>query len=216
MFLPTASAGALASLVVSLAWPGSLCAQVFGAVRPSGLVVLTNIPKETSETGLKVIVAGPPGVQDGNAAMASGPASGEGGGNDDVDTSRFAEIIAEAGRRWNVRPELLRAVIAVESKFNPLAVSKRGARGLMQLMPETAKRFAAGNLFDPRVNVLAGAQYLRALLDLFDDNVELAVAAYNAGEQSVIKAGYRIPTNPETKAYVPAVMARYRRLIAGL
>lgn len=209
------SASAVASLLALIAWPGTASGQVFGAVRPNGLVVLTNLPKETSETGLKVIVAGPIAEQAGNAAGASGAERGA-GGEDDLDASRFAEIIAEASGKWKVRPELLWAVIAVESRFNPLAVSKRGARGLMQLMPQTAKRFAAGDLFDPRANVLAGAQYLRALLDLFDNNVELAVAAYNAGEQSVIKAGYRIPTNSETMAYVPAVMARYRRLIARL
>jgi soluble lytic murein transglycosylase-like protein len=212
--LPT-SAGVV-SLALSLAWPGSSSAQVFGAVRPGGLVVLTNIPKEMGETGLKVIVGEPPVVHGGNAAQASRLAQEAGSANDDVDSSRFAAIIADAGRKWNVRPELLRAVIAVESNFDPLAVSKRGACGLMQLMPGTAKRFAVADLFDPRANVQGGAQYLRFLLDLFGDDVELALAAYNAGEQTVIKAGYRIPTNPETKAYVPAVMARYRRLIAEL
>lgn len=208
-------AGVLASLIVSLACPGSASAQVFGAVRQNGLVVLTNLPKETSETSLKLIVAAPPAEQPDNESIASGLESNAVGVGD-IDTSPFAEIVTEASRKWKVRPELLQAVIAVESGFNPLAISKRGARGLMQLMPGTAKRFAAGDLFDPRTNVLAGAQYLRTLLDLFDDNVELAVAAYNAGEQSVINAGYRVPAIPETKAYVPAVMARYRRLMARL
>ena len=213
--LTTKNTGAVAALIVLLAWPDLSSAQVFGVVRPNGLVVLTNLPNGAREAGLKVIVAGPPAVQPDDSAGAL-VAGTDPDGEDDVDMSRFADVIAEASLKWNVSAALLRAVIAVESRFNPLAVSKRGARGLMQLMPKTAKRFAAGNLFDPRANVLAGAQYLRALLDLFDDNVELAVAAYNAGEQSVIKAGYRIPKNPETKAYVPAVMTRYRRLIAQL
>ena len=205
------SVGLLATLMVCIGWPGAANAQIFGAVRPNGMVVLTNIVGETHAGGLKVIVSGSAdaATRDGAASSASVSTS------NDADGSVFAEIIAEAGRKWNVRPELLRAIIAVESKFNPQAVSKRGARGLMQLMPETAKRFVTGNLYDPRTNVLAGAPYLRALLDLFDDNVELAVAAYNAGEQSVIKAGYRVPAIPETRAYVPAVMARYRRLISG-
>jgi soluble lytic murein transglycosylase-like protein len=218
----SASAGFIASLTACIALPNTASAQIFGTVRPSGMVVLTNIPSAMREADLKVIVASPPNAAASNAATNNaatsnavvtpipGPAA-----PDDSDASRFAEIIAEAGRKWNVRPELLRAVIAVESSFNPLAVSKRGARGLMQLMPETARRFAAGNLFDPRANVLAGARYLRTLLNLFDDDIELALAAYNAGEQSVIKAGYRIPAIPETRAYVPAVMARYRRLISG-
>jgi len=213
----SASVGFIASLTACIALPNTASAQIFGTVRPSGMVVLTNIPSAMREADLKVIVASPPNAAASNAATNNAavtpilaPAA-----PDDSDASRFAEIIAEAGRKWNVRPELLRAVIAVESSFNPLAVSKRGARGLMQLMPETARRFAAGNLFDPRANVLAGARYLRTLLDLFDDDIELALAAYNAGEQSVIKAGYRIPAIPETRAYVPAVMARYRRLISG-
>jgi soluble lytic murein transglycosylase-like protein len=214
----SASVGFIASLTACIVLASTASAQIFGTVRPSGMVVLTNIPSATRETDLKVIVASPPNAAASNAAATNNaavtpiPAPAA---PDDGDASRFAEIIAEAGRRSNVRPELLRAVIAVESRFNPLAVSKRGARGLMQLMPETARRFAVGNLFDPRANVLAGARYLRALLDLFDDNIELALAAYNAGEQSVIKAGYRIPAIPETRAYVPAVMARYRRLISG-
>jgi soluble lytic murein transglycosylase-like protein len=212
-----ASVGFIASLTACIVLPSTASAQIFGTVRPSGMVVLTNIPSAMREADLKVIVASPPNAAASNAATSNAavtpiPAPAA---SDDVDTSQFAEIIAEAGRKWNVRPELLRAVIAVESSFNPLAVSKRGARGLMQLMPETARRFAAGNLFDPRANVLAGARYLRVLLDLFDDNIELALAAYNAGEQSVIKAGYRIPAIPETRAYVPAVLARYRRLISG-
>ncbi len=200
-----------ASVTMAIALPGSACAQIYGDVRPNGAVVLTNIPGEMNESGLKVIVGKPSDAATRNAIATPLVTLDE----DGVKTSQFADILAEAARKWNVRAELLRAIIAVESGFNPLAVSKRGARGLMQLMPETAKRFAVSNLFDPRANVLAGAQYLRALLDLFNDNVELAVAAYNAGERSVIKAGYRIPAIPETKAYVPAVMARYRRLISG-
>jgi soluble lytic murein transglycosylase-like protein len=198
--------GLIVALAIGIAWPAVASAQIFGAVRPNGAVVLTNLAGERRAGDLEVIVEGSPDWATGNSATATA--------SNDVDGSRFGNIIVEAGRRWNVRPELLRAIIAVESKFNPQAVSKRGARGLMQLMPDTGKRFAASNLFDPRTNVLAGAQYLRALLDLFDENIELAVAAYNAGEQSVIKAGYRIPANRETRAYVPAVMARYRRLIS--
>ena len=86
----------------------------------------------------------------------------------------------------------------------------------MQLMPETGRRFSAGDLFDPRANVLAGARYLRLLLDLFSGDIELALAAYNAGEAAVIRAGYRIPAFAETQSYVPAVMAHYRRFAAAM
>jgi soluble lytic murein transglycosylase-like protein len=201
-----AQAPGFLALAACFAWPAAASAQIFGTVRPNGTVVLTNLAGERRAGEFKVIVQGAPDGESGATAATSA--------SHDVDGSLFGDIIAEAGRKWNVRPELLRAIIAVESKFNPQAVSKRGARGLMQVMPDTGKRFAAGDLLDPRANVLAGARYLRALLDLFDENIELAVAAYNAGEQSVIKAGYRIPANPETRAYVPAVMARYRRLIS--
>jgi len=126
----------------------------------------------------------------------------------------FAEFIAEASRNSHLPPELIRAVIAVESRNNPNAVSRKGAVGLMQLMPDTARRFSAGDMLNPRDNVLAGAQYLRYLLDLFREDLELALAAYNAGENAVIQAGYRIPPFAETQAYVPMVIAHYRRLLA--
>nr|WP_309249685.1 lytic transglycosylase domain-containing protein [Paraburkholderia sp. CNPSo 3274] len=210
MFPVSVNVGLIASLA-ALSIPAS--AQIFGEGGANGMVILANNPDELNKARMKVNVDESSELATRGAMTTSARARAPRG--KDLDTSRFAEVIAEAGRKWHVRTELLRAIIAVESKFNPQAVSRRGALGLMQLMPETAQRFAAGNLFDPKVNVLAGARYLRVLLDLFDDNVELAVAAYNAGEHSVIKAGYRIPAIPETRAYVPAVMARYRRLISG-
>jgi soluble lytic murein transglycosylase-like protein len=106
-------------------------------------------------------------------------------------------------------------VIDVESRYNPKAVSDKGALGLMQVMPETARRFAGGDMLNPRDNVLTGARYLRFLLDLFKDDVELTVAAYNAGENAVIRAGYRVPSVRETRLYVPRVLERYRRMLAA-
>ena len=124
-------------------------------------------------------------------------------------------VIDEASRNFRVQPELLRAVIDIESGYNPKAVSDKGALGLMQLMPETARRFSEGDMFNPRDNVLAGARYLRFLLDLFKDDVELTLAAYNAGENAVIRAGYRVPSLPETRLYVPRVLARYKQLLSA-
>jgi soluble lytic murein transglycosylase-like protein len=106
---------------------------------------------------------------------------------------------------------LLHAVISVESGYNARAVSKRGAAGLMQLMPETARRFGVADVFDPADNVRAGAQYLIALLKLFDNDLRLALAAYNAGEGAVIKYGRRIPPYRETAAYVPRVVGFYEK-----
>ena len=112
----------------------------------------------------------------------------------------------------SVEPNLLRAVIVVESGFNSRAVSKRGAVGLMQLMPATATRFGVSNPYDPRENVHAGARYLKFLIDRFGQNIRLALAAYNAGEDAVDRNGGQIPPFTETMAYVPRVMKIYQML----
>ncbi|WP_372684078.1 lytic transglycosylase domain-containing protein [Burkholderia contaminans] len=198
--LGTALVAACAGL--SSVWSCAAHAQIFGTVASNGTIVLTNEP---GTANLKVIVAAerPSASEAKRAAPKSAIASS------------LADVIAEASRSFNVPPELLRAVIDVESGYNPKAVSDKGALGLMQLMPETARRFAGVDMFDPRDNVLTGARYLRFLLDLFKENVELTLAAYNAGENAVIRAGYRIPSMPQTREYVPRVLARYKRLLAA-
>jgi soluble lytic murein transglycosylase-like protein len=125
---------------------------------------------------------------------------------------QYDSIIERAALAASVEPNLLRAVIVVESGFNPRAVSKRGAVGLMQLMPATATRFGVSNRYDPRENVHAGARYLRFLIDRFGQDVSLALAAYNAGEEAVNRNGGRIPRFTETMAYVPRVLKIYRML----
>ncbi|WP_322025389.1 lytic transglycosylase domain-containing protein [Burkholderia sp. BCC1977] len=188
---------------IGSAWSCAAHAQIFGTVASNGVIVLTNEP---GTANLKVIVAAAGPAQPATKHAAPRPA---------VAPSSFADVIAEASHAFNVPPELLRAVIDVESGYNPKAVSGKGALGLMQLMPETARRFSGGDMFDPRDNVLTGARYLRFLLDLFKENVELTLAAYNAGENAVIRAGYRIPSLPQTREYVPRVLARYKRLRAS-
>ena len=126
--------------------------------------------------------------------------------------SRYDSIIEKAAISAAVEPNLLRAVIVVESGFNARAVSKRGAMGLMQLMPATATRFGASNPYDPRDNVHAGARYLKFLIDRFGQDVRLALAAYNAGEEAVNRNGGQIPPFAETMAYVPRVLKIYRML----
>jgi soluble lytic murein transglycosylase-like protein len=111
-----------------------------------------------------------------------------------------------------VEPNLLRAVIVVESGFNSRAVSKRGAVGLMQLMPATASQYGVFNRFDARQNVHGGARYLKFLIDRFGHDVRLALAAYNAGEEAVQRNGGQIPPFSETMAYVPRVLKIYKML----
>lgn len=120
------------------------------------------------------------------------------------------QLIARVSVEVGVSAELLHAVIAAESHYDPMALSRRGAIGLMQLLPATAKRFGALDPYAPHENVRAGAQYLKWLMQMFDGDLELVLAAYNAGEQAVVKAGRRIPPYAETLAYVSRVLAYLR------
>ena len=123
---------------------------------------------------------------------------------------RYQKDIESAASRHNVDPALIHAVISAESGYNPFARSRAGAAGLMQLMPETARRFGASNRLDPTENIQAGTRYLRMLLDLFNNDLELVLAAYNAGENAVIRAGRRVPPYEETMTYVPRVLRYYK------
>jgi soluble lytic murein transglycosylase-like protein len=126
------------------------------------------------------------------------------------DMARYALMIDVNARNNGLDPALVHAVIKAESAYNPNAVSPKGASGLMQLMPDTAKRFGVTSIFDPQQNIQGGTRYLAELLRMFNNNLELAVAGYNAGEGSVIKAGNKVPNFNETLAYVPKVMGFYR------
>lgn len=128
--------------------------------------------------------------------------------------AQYDAIIEKAAVSAAVEANLLRAVIVVESGFNSRAVSHRGAVGLMQLMPATASRFGVSNPYDPKENVHGGARYLKFLIDRFGQNVRLALAAYNAGEDAVDRNGGQIPPYTETMAYVPKVLKIYRMLTA--
>ena len=120
-------------------------------------------------------------------------------------------LVQRIAKLQGVHAALLKAVIEVESGFNARARSPKGAIGLMQVMPATAARYGQFNLYAPEQNVEVGARYLRDLLRMFDGDVRLAVAAYNAGENAVIRHGRRVPAYPETLKYVPMVLDRYNR-----
>lgn len=126
-----------------------------------------------------------------------------------ADAARWYPLLLQAAEESGVDVALLEAVAQQESAFNPLAVSAAGAVGLMQLMPDTARRFGVDDRRDPEQNLRGGARYLAWLLDHFDHDLELALAAYNAGEGSVRRHGNRVPPFAETQAYVRAVRRRY-------
>lgn len=124
-------------------------------------------------------------------------------------------MIESVAEETLLRPELLHAVIRAESAYDPDAVSSKGAVGLMQLMPATAKRYGVTNRNDPKQNLRGGASYLKDLLVMFDFDLKLAVAAYNAGENAVIRSGNKIPNYRETQNYVAKVMRFYRQNRSG-
>ncbi len=131
----------------------------------------------------------------------------------------YAPLVAAVGRDFDIDPDLLQAVMHVESRANPGAISPKGARGLMQIMPATAKRFGvrdpAVELDDPMVNIRTGAAYLKTLQGHFGNDLELVLAAYNAGEGAVMKYGRKIPPYRETQGYVTSVLDRYRGLVSA-
>ena len=158
-------------------------------------------------------------AEDGTIRLTNAPSSGgyhtylttgRGAGGGDLVPGLYAETIRSAAKQFDVDPGLVHAVIAAESNFDPRAVSPRGARGLMQLMPSTATRFGVTDAFDPVQNIAGGVRYLRYLLDLFEGDLVLALAAYNAGEGVVQSAG-GVPNFRETRDYVDRVLSRYGR-----
>ena len=131
-----------------------------------------------------------------------------------VDRDGVEKLVREAAERHSVDPALVRAVIETESHWNPSAYSRKGAVGLMQLIPTTAQRFGANNAFNPKENVDAGVRYLKALLERYNGNLDLALAAYNAGEGAVDRA-HGIPAYRETRNYVQKVQNAYYRPGSG-
>jgi len=130
----------------------------------------------------------------------------------DNNVKQYLPHIEHAAKQHNLDPKLLRAIVDTESAFDPKAYSKTGAVGLMQLMPNTAKGLGVKNSWNPKENIQGGALLLRQLLDKFNQNIKLSLAAYNAGETAVIQAGNAIPNYPETQRYVQKVISRYTEL----
>jgi soluble lytic murein transglycosylase-like protein len=126
----------------------------------------------------------------------------------------YRELVKAAAARYTVDEELINSVIAAESNFDPKAISKKNARGLMQLLPETASRFGVKDIFDPKENIDAGTHYLSDLLKQYNHDLALALAAYNAGPEKVTQFG-RVPPYSETISYVRRVKTAYQKSKSG-
>ncbi len=124
----------------------------------------------------------------------------------------YRDHIRRAAALYNLPEELLHAVMAVESNFNPVAVSQKGAAGLMQLMPHTASEMYVSDIWSPEQNIYGGARYLRVLANQYQGDMAKMLAAYNAGPDAIRRAGDKIPDIPETREYVRKVMTLYERL----
>jgi soluble lytic murein transglycosylase-like protein len=177
--------------------------QIYSGISDSGSVILSS----TQEDGAAELLVSLPKVSIISILELPKPDSQR------LSRSLISPIVHEASTTYQIPTALIHAMIEVESNYNPLAISPKGARGLMQLMPETAKRFGTVNSLDPRENILTGSRYLRWLMNYFHQDMTLAVAAYNAGEMAVVRAGYQIPRFSETQKYVPKVMALYGKLL---
>jgi soluble lytic murein transglycosylase-like protein len=174
-------------------------ADIYKTVGPDGVISFTNTPKKGSSLVIRSQDR-PPVRMPSDASPAR--------------FSRYDEHIRQASALYQIPEELIRAVIRVESDFDPRAVSPANARGLMQLIPETAERMLVTDVFDPRQNIFGGVRYLRVLANLFNGDLELTIAAYNAGEGAVMRHG-GIPPYPETVEYVKRVLANYRQYRAA-
>jgi soluble lytic murein transglycosylase-like protein len=194
---------ALFVLLVGLA-PGLACADIYHFTDAGGTEHFSNVPVDTRYT---LLLATP------DAVTGSAESSKVHAINWLARSADYDGVIKGAARDATIQAQLVRAVIVVESGFNPRAVSKKGAVGLMQLQPATARRYGVKNIYDPGENVRAGAHYLSDLLVRYHSNLELALAAYNAGEQAVERYGGHVPPFRETLAYVPSVMKVYQRLL---
>lgn len=178
-------------------FPAGSEATIYSFVDENGTVHFTNVPKDSR---YKYRIIGPA------SSSARAPRAG--------DPRLYDDYISRAASAYDVDPLLVKAVIKVESNFDNLAVSRKGAKGLMQLMPGTAADLNVFDPFDPRANIFGGTSYLRQMLERFGGDVRRALAAYNAGPSRVESEG-GVPGIPETRQYVERVLGHYRKLSGG-
>ena len=180
---------------------GPARADIYKYVDKKGVVHFTNLPSSPQYRLYKKSTH--------ESNYINGPATyklGMGG-----DEKRYDKVIESLCRKYEMDTALVKAVIKTESDFDPFAVSSKGAQGLMQLMPGTARDLQVRNPLDPNQNLQGGICYLRKMLDMFNGDMKLALAAYNAGFNTVIECGWRVPNIPETRDYVQKVMYHIKR-----
>jgi soluble lytic murein transglycosylase-like protein len=188
---------------IALTQSGFAGADIYKCMQADGTPLFTNVP-EDPRCRLHLKLDKEPSavsrIVEDRAARRYSP----------VDRGRYDDHVQAAAKAHGVDAALIHAVISAESGYNQFARSPKGARGLMQLIPETGARYGATNLLDPRQNIEAGTRYLKDLMGMFGNDVRLVLAAYNAGEGAVMRYG-NIPPYEETRQYVPKVMAYYKR-----
>lgn len=201
MMMQRVYAALAGAILIGAGLTGPAHADVYTFTDAQGVIHFTNVPNDPRYSVMIRESYRPPDTYYKGTEQALGAHA----------QNQYAEEVKKAAREQKLDQALLRAVIAVESGYDPYAVSSKGAVGLMQLMPETAQRYGVNDLYDPAENIHAGARYLRDLMQKFNNDLSLALAAYNAGEDAVIRYGNRIPPYRETRLYVPRVMDLYRR-----
>ncbi len=190
---------ALAVLFTALPLPGVALADVYRWVDGDGVMHFTDTPKHK---GYKVFIRD-------RSSRRRGRAQASARSSRFTDRDTYDNIIRDAAEAYNLDFSLIKAVISVESGFNPRAVSPKGARGLMQVMPSNFASLGIDDPYDPRENIMGGSKYLARMLATFNNDLDLALAAYNAGPGAVSSAGWRIPDIPETQSYVRRVRSVY-------
>ncbi len=178
-----------------MAFSSITLADVYRYVAPDGRVYYTDQPKKGFD--YRLIIRTRPKTYKRDLKFMS------------ANKIKYSDLIAKAAAKHQMDPKLLHAVIQAESAYNPSAVSSAGAVGLMQLMPDTARRYGVTDRRDPVQNVDGGTRYLKDLLAMFNSNLRLAVAGYNAGEGAVMKYNYSVPPYRETQNYVKHVLSLY-------
>jgi soluble lytic murein transglycosylase-like protein len=173
---------------LGLVFPSLSSAEIYKYVDENGVVHLTNVPDERYNLVLKEVWV----------RFRLG-----------ANSDKYEAVIRKTSKRYSVDYALVKAVIKAESNFNPLAISRAGAKGLMQLMPGTAKALGVNDSFHPADNIEGGVRHLRYLLDLFNGNLQLVLAAYNAGEEAVFRYN-GIPPYQETRTYVQRVLRYFQ------